>query len=101
MSTDHESTDVAIVGAGVIGLAAGWRLAARGARVTVLERGGPGAGTTRAAAGMIAPIAEANPTEPALLALARRSARAYPEFIEELARVSETLIRSTVVSARC
>jgi glycine oxidase len=33
---------------------------------------------------MIAPIAEAAPSEPALLALARESARSYPRFVEEL-----------------
>jgi glycine oxidase len=37
---------------------------------------------------MIAPIAEANPTEPALLELGLASARAYPLFIEDLREVS-------------
>jgi glycine oxidase len=37
---------------------------------------------------MIAPIAEANPSEPALLELGRLSAAAYPRFIEELAAVT-------------
>jgi glycine oxidase len=76
--------DVAIVGGGVIGLSIAWRAAQRGLRVTVLERGEPGGGTSGVAAGMIAPIAEAEPSEQALLALALRSARAYPEFAAEL-----------------
>jgi glycine oxidase len=78
--------DVVIVGGGVIGLAVAWRAARRGLRVVVLERApAPGQGTSRVAAGMIAPIAEAQPTEPALLALARESARLYPRFVAELA----------------
>jgi glycine oxidase len=89
VSTNDRSTDVVIVGAGVIGLAIGWRLTERGVSVTLLERDQPGCGATRAAAGMIAPIAEATPSEPALLELGRRSATAYPQFIDELRRVSE------------
>ncbi len=77
-----------IVGAGAIGLASGWRLAQRGLRVTVLERDEPGAGTSRVAAGMIAPIAEAYIGEQELLALGMRSAAAYPSFISELAEAS-------------
>jgi glycine oxidase len=88
VSTNHGSTDVLIVGAGVIGLAVGWRAASRGLRVALVERGKPGHGTTHAAAGMIAPIAEAHPAEPALLALGRRSADAYPAFVAELAQLS-------------
>ncbi len=80
--------DVAIVGAGVIGLAIGWRAARRGLQVTMIERGEPGAGTSRVAAGMIAPIAEAAPSEQPLLKLALASAEAYPGFVVELAHES-------------
>jgi glycine oxidase len=88
VSTKHGSTDVLIVGAGVIGLAVGWRAASRGLKVALVERDEPGHATTRAAAGMIAPIAEAHPAEPAMLALGRRSADAYPAFVAELAKLS-------------
>ena len=84
MSTDQGSVDIAIVGGGVIGLAIGWRAAQRGLRVVVLERGAPGCGTSRLAAGMIAPISEASPSEPDLLALGRASAAIYGEFVDEL-----------------
>lgn len=84
MSTPDRRSDVVIVGGGVIGLAVGWRAAQRGLRVTLLERAGTGQATSRVAAGMIAPISEASPFEPALLALGRESARRYPEFVEEL-----------------
>lgn len=49
---------VLIVGAGVAGLAIGWRLAEAGMDVEILERGVAGRGATWASAGMIAPGAE-------------------------------------------
>jgi glycine oxidase len=49
------SADVVIAGAGVVGLAVARELARRGASVTVLERGAPGSGSTRAAAGILSP----------------------------------------------
>jgi glycine oxidase len=73
-----------IVGGGVIGLAVGWRARRRGLRVTLVERAAPGQATSRVAAGMVAPISEASPFEPELLALGRRSARLYPDFVDEL-----------------
>lgn len=68
----------------MIGLAVAWRAAQRGLTVTLLERASPGQATSRVAAGMIAPISEASPLEPSLLALGRESARRYPSFVEEL-----------------
>jgi glycine oxidase len=79
-----QHADALIVGGGVIGLAVGWRAARSGMRVTIVERGDPGAGTSRVAAGMIAPISEAEPSQRPLLELTRHSAAAYPRFIEEL-----------------
>jgi glycine oxidase len=84
MASAQTQTEVVIVGGGVIGLAAGWRAAQRGLRVELLERGEPGGATSAVAAGMIAPIAEADPRERPLLALALASARAYPAFAAEL-----------------
>ncbi|HSO97672.1 MAG TPA: glycine oxidase ThiO [Solirubrobacteraceae bacterium] len=73
-----------VVGGGVIGLAIAWRAARAGLTVTLLERDRVGGGTTRHAAGMLAPVSEADPTEPGLLELGITSARAYPAFIDEL-----------------
>lgn len=73
----------------MIGLTIAWRAAQRGMRIIVLERGEPGHGTSHVAAGMIAPIAEAVPTEQPLLRLGLASAAAYPEFVAELAEASE------------
>ena len=78
------SPDAVVIGGGVIGLAVAWRAAQRGLRVTVLERDRPGSGTSRVAAGMIAPISEARSTEQPLLRLGLASAHAYPGFISAL-----------------
>ena len=45
---------VAIVGAGVVGLGIGWRLAAAGCRVEIFDKGEAGRGASHAAAGMLA-----------------------------------------------
>jgi glycine oxidase len=78
------SFDAAVVGGGVIGLSVAWRAAQRGLRVIVLERGEPGGGTSRVAAGMLAPVTEASLTEQAVLGLGLESARLYPQFVAEL-----------------
>jgi len=79
------AADVAVIGAGVIGLAVAWRAAQRGLRVVVLDRDRAGAGTSWFAAGMLAPIAEVTPGEEPLLELGLRSAGMYPAFAAELA----------------
>jgi glycine oxidase len=84
VSPSPATPDVAIVGAGVIGLGVAWRAQERGLSTVVIDRAAPGSATSRVAAGMIAPIAEAEPTEPGLLALARDSARRYPQFAKEV-----------------
>jgi glycine oxidase len=71
---------VVIIGAGVIGLAVAWRLAQRGAAVTVLDKGAAGASASHAAAGMLAICAEAEPGEEALVALGRASQALWPDF---------------------
>ena len=80
--------DVVFVGGGVIGLACAWRLSQRGARVAVVERGEPGGGATRVAAGMLAPVGELSFGEPELLELTLAAARLYPEFIAEVEAAS-------------
>ena len=88
MSNRSTSCDVAVVGGGVVGLAVAWRAAQRGLSVTVLDRAQPGAGTSRVAAGMLAPVTEADPSEPVVLRLGLAAARAYPSFVAELAEAS-------------
>jgi glycine oxidase len=85
-----DSADVVVVGGGVIGLAVAWRARRAGATVLLLERDRPGRGASHVAAGMLAPVAEAEFGDAGrrLLALGLRSARAWPEFAAELAQAS-------------
>src|SRR5947207_6557749 len=79
---------VAIIGAGVVGLGIAWRLAARGARVEVFDKGAAGAGASHAAAGMLAACAEAEPGEETLVALGRETQARWPAFAAELKAAS-------------
>jgi len=73
-----------IVGAGIAGLAIGWRLAQAGTEVEIYDRGLAGRGATWAAAGMIAPSAELRGESEELAQFARRSRAAWPGFAAEL-----------------
>ncbi|TWD83446.1 glycine oxidase [Kribbella amoyensis] len=79
----EETTDVVVVGAGLIGLAVAWRLAASGIQVTVCDPT-PGTQTSSVAAGMLAPVTEVEYGEDDLLALNLDSVAAWPAFAEEL-----------------
>src|SRR3954454_1939528 len=81
--------DVVVVGAGVIGLSCAWRIAQRGLSVCVVERApAPGAGASGVAAGMLAPVNEAEWGAQALLDLNLDSAGRWPAFAEELRAAS-------------
>ncbi len=77
---------VIIVGAGIIGLSLAWRLAQRGARVTVLDRSAAAGEASWAAAGMLAPGGEFESGETARFAV--ESLRMYPGFVKELKEAS-------------
>src|SRR5918997_3515281 len=81
-----QSYDVAVVGGGPIGLASAWRAAGRGLRVAVYDAGTPGAWTV--AAGMLAPVAEADHGEEPLLRLGLRAAAGFSAFCAELREAS-------------
>jgi D-hydroxyproline dehydrogenase subunit beta len=74
--------DVVVVGAGVIGAACAEALSARGARVTVLDRGDPAAGTTASGEGNV--LVSDKPPGPEL-DLALDSRRRWPELLARLA----------------
>src|SRR5436190_13056782 len=76
-------SDVLVVGGGVMGCGVAWRLAQRGVRVTVVERGIPGAEASSAAAGMVAAQGEAERPGP-MLALGLRSRALYSDLAVEL-----------------
>ncbi len=79
--------DVAIIGAGLIGLAIAFELAERGATVRVFERGEPGRGASWAGAGMLAPYSEAIDDD-GLLALCADSLAMYPAFVQRVREAS-------------
>ena len=99
MSVQSESFDVAVVGGGAIGLACAWRATQRGARVVVIDPG------TRAhppawqvAAGMLAPVSEAEFGERALLELGLESAKRYAGFCAELEQPGYSTAGTLVVA---
>jgi glycine oxidase len=77
------STQIAVVGGGVIGLSVAWRLATSGRRVALVDPA-PGTGASWVAGGMLAPVAEAWPGEEGLLALGSESLDTWPAFAEQL-----------------
>jgi glycine oxidase len=81
-----QRADVLVVGGGIIGLAVAWRARQRGMSVTLLEREATGAGASRVAAGMLAPVAEVEfgAAGRRVLELGLRSAELWPQFAAEL-----------------
>jgi len=75
---------ILIIGGGVIGLGIGWQLAKAGASVSIYEQAEAGRAASWAAAGMLAPLAEAHTEEPELLKLGSQSLALYPQWVQEL-----------------
>src|SRR4051794_17372348 len=84
----HRRPDVAVVGAGVIGLSVAWQAARAGLRVAVLDPALAGSvaetSASWAAAGMLAPVTEVHFGEESLLALNRAAAERWAEFARTL-----------------
>ncbi len=80
--------DAVVIGGGVIGLAIAYELAKRGRRVEVLERSRIGHGSTHAAAGMLAPVSEADHEPPEQIAFGMESLERYPSFVAEIEKRS-------------
>src|SRR5215475_10066127 len=74
--------DVIVIGGGVIGLSIARELAGRKS-VLLLDRGPTGQGTSRAAAGMLTPLSEADDQGP-FFQLCRSSHAMFPRFVDEL-----------------
>jgi glycine oxidase len=77
------SSDVLVVGGGIIGLVTAWRAAQRGFATAVVDPE-PGGGAAQVAAGMLAAVTELHYGEQTLLALNLASAQRYPDFAAEL-----------------
>ena len=78
-----DAFDAVVVGAGVIGLSCAWRLAQRAMTVLVVDPE-PARGASWVAAGMLAPVSEAQFGEELHVAPALASAARWPAFAAEL-----------------
>jgi glycine oxidase len=78
--------DVIVIGGGIIGLSIARELAGRKS-VLLLDRGATGQGTSRAAAGMLTPLSEADDQGP-FFQLSRASLAIYDRFVDDLRRES-------------
>ena len=81
---DPLSTDVAVIGGGIIGLGIALEAQRAGHRVMLIDPD-PGGGATYAAAGMLAPVSELHYQEEDLLGLTLASAARWPGFARALA----------------
>lgn len=79
---------IVIIGAGVAGLAVGWRLRQAGASVTILERAQPARAATWASAGMIAAGGELGGATTPDAEFAHHSSSLWPEFAKEIEEAS-------------
>ncbi|MET7731713.1 glycine oxidase ThiO [Streptomyces sp. NPDC005402] len=81
------TSDVLVVGGGIIGLVTAWRAAQRGLTTAVVDPE-PGGGAAQVAAGMLAAVTELHYGEQTLLGLNLASAHRYPEFAAELTELT-------------
>lgn len=77
------SSEVVVVGGGVIGASVAFHLAREGIEVTVLERDAPGGGASGAAAGMLTPTSEAAEPGP-FVHWSQRALAGFPSLAAEL-----------------
>jgi glycine oxidase len=77
------SSDIVVIGAGIVGCAVAAELSRRGAVVSVLDAREPGAGATQASGGMLAPYTEAVEGGP-FVELGARSLAMFDDFVGTL-----------------
>lgn len=85
------SSDVVVIGGGVIGLSCAFLLGNQGASVTVVDPD-LGKGSSWVAAGMLAPVTESHYGEPELIELLLAGANEWEGFTQELEAVSDRQI---------
>jgi len=87
VSSSSQSPDVIVVGGGLIGSSIALRLAQAKLRVSVFDRGEPGAEASSAAAGMIGPQGETAAPD-AFFAMCAASHALFPDFVAEIEDLS-------------
>ena len=97
MAIGEQSSDIVVIGGGVVGMSAAYHAARAGARVTVVDRGDAGQATA-AGAGIIAPGTSLRDL-PSFLPLATPAVRFYPELLAYLAEDGETATGYEVVGS--
>ena len=90
--TVSRSSNILVVGTGIVGCGIAYELARRGAAVHIIDDRMPGMGATQASAGMLAPYTEAKDRNTIFLDLAVRSLELYDEFVARAARDAKTPI---------
>ncbi len=80
--------DVVVIGGGIVGTSCAWRLAERGHRVVLVDPD-PGGGSSRAAAGMLAPVSELHHGEEDLLALCLLAASGFAEHARRVSAAGD------------
>ena len=81
-----ESTGIVVIGGGIIGLSIAYEACRRGRPVVLVDKLRCGGGATPVAAGMLAPVSEADPSLPAMIELGLESCRLYPDFVAGIER---------------
>ena len=81
-----DAQHIVVLGAGLMGRLLSWRLAVAGHRVELFDAGGPGAekSAARAAAAMLAPLAESAVTEPAVVQMGQYGLQRWPQLLSQL-----------------
>lgn len=83
LNVQGPSSDIVIVGGGIIGCATAYELARRGSAVTLIERGPIGREASWASAGIISLPNRPN-MRPERVEISRRSLKRYPGLVEEI-----------------
>ena len=79
----EERCDVAVIGAGLVGLSLAYELVCLGASVTVIDAGHPGRATD-AGAGILSPVTSME-TDEALWLFSRQAGAHYPDLLQRMA----------------
>lgn len=88
----NQTSQVVVIGAGIVGCAIAYELARRGLQVRVIDPRDVGQGATRASAGVLAPYIEARDGGP-LLELTTRSLDLYDDFVARIVEDSDAAVQ--------